>query len=272
MTTRRLAILLISVLLAAIPAISDVPARYQEGLTHGFLVLSTLDGTPLAQGDLLEVAHGHQVTSRLIFHFKDGSLQEESTVFSQRHRFSLISYRLVQKGPTFPHPTDMSIVTSTGEVTVRYTDDKGEEKVESEHLKLPPDLANGLVVTLLKNLRPGESLPPLPMVVATPKPRIVKLTVNSQDAERFSLAGSSRESIHYTFKIEIGGIAGLLAPWLGKQPPDANVWIIGGEAPSFVKSETLSYMGGPIWRMELVSPVWPHSADKETNSASAAKP
>jgi len=29
--------------------------------------------------------------------------------------------------------------------------------------------------------------------------------------------------------------------------------------PAFVKSEQPFYMGGPLWRIELVSPVWPHA-------------
>jgi hypothetical protein len=32
-----------------------------------------------------------------------------------------------------------------------------------------------------------------------------------------------------------------------------------GEAPAFVKSEQPFYLGGPVWRIELVSPVWPRT-------------
>jgi hypothetical protein len=250
----------------------NVAVRYKEGLTHGFLVLSTLDGNAIAVGDLTEVVKGRQVTTRLIFHFKDGSLQDETTVFSQGRNFSLISYHLIQKGPIFPHPSDFSVATSTGQVTVRSTDDKGKEKVENERMKLPSDLANGMVLTLLKNLDPDGPLPQLSVVVATPKPRIVKLSVRAQGKEPFSLAGSSREAIHYVLKIEIGGVTGLLAQLLGKEPPDAHVWIIGGEAPTFVKSEALSYLGGPVWRTELTSPVWPKAAEAEKKGTSESKP
>jgi hypothetical protein len=240
---------------------SNVAVRYKEGITHGFLLLSTLDGTLLAVGDLIQTAHGNEVTSRLTYHFKDGSLQDETTVFSQRDNFSLNSYHLVQKGATFPSATDLSITRTTGEVTVRYTDDKGQEKVDTEHMKLPSDLSNGLVLTILKNLRPGDALPDLSFLVATPKPRIVKLSIRSGGDDAFSLAGSSRKAVHYILKVEIGGVTGLLAELLKKQPPDSHVWIVGGEAPTFVKSETLSYFGGPMWRTELTSPVWPKSSE-----------
>ncbi len=101
------------------------------------------------------------------------------------------------------------------------------------------------------------------VVVATPKPRVVKLSFSSQGAEPFSLSGISREATHYVIKVEIGGVAGLVAPLVGKQPPDSHIWIIGGDAPAFVKSETLSYQGGPLWRTELLSPAWPKSGAKE---------
>jgi hypothetical protein len=84
----------------------------------------------------------------------------------------------------------------------------------------------------------------------------VKLAITSQGEEPFSIGGSSRKATHYVVKVEIGGAAGLVAPLLGKQPPDTHVWILGGEAPAFVKSEGPLFFGGPVWRIELTSPVW----------------
>jgi hypothetical protein len=31
----------------------------------------------------------------------------------------------------------------------------------------------------------------------------------------------------------------------------------GGDAPAFIKEEGQFYEGGPIWRIELVSPIFP---------------
>jgi len=272
---RSFAILLISififVLAGATVSASPVAVRYKEGLLHGFLVLSKLDGSPIAEGDLTQVPHGNQITSRLIYHFKDGSRQEETAIFSQRGNFRLVSYHLVQKGPAFHNATEITIKTSTGEVSVQYTNDNGKEKTENERMKLPPDLSNGLVLTLLKNL--GSEAPPLEvsMVVATPKPRLVKLAISSQPKDPFTLAGAPREALHFAIKVEIGGIAGLVAPWLGKQPPDSHVWILGGESPTFVKSETLAYLGGPMWRTELVAPVWPKNENRESKGKGSEK-
>jgi hypothetical protein len=48
----------------------------------------------------------------------------------------------------------------------------------------------------------------------------------------------------------------MIAPLVGKQPADTDVWVAGGEAPAFVKSEGPLYLGGPIWSIEMTSPVW----------------
>ena len=129
-----------------------VTVRHMEGTVRGFLALRTLEGKTLAAGDLIQTVKGDRLVSRLVFHFKDGSVDDETTVFSQRGNFRLISDHHVQKGPSFPHPMDVMIDASKGQVTVRSTDG-GKEKVEMEHLDLPPDLANGLLLNLLKNIR-----------------------------------------------------------------------------------------------------------------------
>ncbi len=231
-----------------------VPVRHAEGLVHGFLVLRTLDGEALAEGDLIQTSKGDRVTNHLVFRFKDGSIHDETAVFTQRHTFQLVSDHLVQKGPSFPHPMDVSIDALTGQVNVNYTDG---DKVQhlSKHLDLSPDVSNGIVFTLLKNVKLTSSLT-LSMVAATPKPRIVKLVVTSKGEDDFWIGSTKRTATHYVVKVEIGGAAGLLAPLLGKQPPDTSVWILGGEAPAFVKSEGPLFEGGPVWRIELASPKW----------------
>ena len=233
-----------------------VTVRYAEGLVHGFLTLRTLDGGLVANGDLLQSAKGSRVTSRLVFRFKDGSLLGETAVFSQHGHFRLITDHLVQKGPAFPKPLEMSIDRASGRVIVRYADDDGTPKVEDEKMDLPADLANGLVLTLLKNVRPEAPPRSLSMVAATPKPRLVKLAITAGGQERFSTGNAARSATHYIVKVEIGGLAGLMAPLLGKQPVDSHVWILGGEAPAFVKFEGPLSVGAPPWRIELASPVW----------------
>jgi hypothetical protein len=164
---------------------------------------------------------------------------------------------LIQKGRTVPQPLEMSIDGPRGEVIVRYTDTQGKPKVETERFDIPPDLANGLIPTLLKNVQAGAPPKTVSLIAATPKPRLVKLAITVAGDESFSTGGTSRKATHFVLKVDVGGIAGLVAPLLGKQPPDSHVWILGGEAPAFVKAEQPLYLGGPLWRTELVSPVWP---------------
>jgi hypothetical protein len=232
--------------------------RHPEGLLHAFLILKTLEGASLADGELIQTPRGDQVTARLVFHFKDGSIHDETSVFSQRQRFRLITHHLVQKGPIFPQPLDMSIDASADRVTVRYAED-GQQKVETEQIGVIPSLANGFIVTLLKNAQPGAPPATISYVAATPKPRLVKLAITAVGEEPFSTGGLTRKVTHYVLKVEIGGISGLLAPLLGKQPPDSHVWILQDEAPAFVKSEQPMYVGGPVWRIETVSPASPRT-------------
>ena len=240
----------------------QVAVRQTEGLIHGFLTLRTLDGSPLADGDFIQTVRGNRVTSRVVFRFKDGSSYDETTVFSQRQRLRLLSDHVTENGPAFPQPLDLSIDTSTGQVTVRYTDPHGKENIDSEHLDLPSDLANGLVLTVLKHVPPGAPPKTLSFVAATPKPRLVKLVIATAGEDVFSTGGAARRAIHYVLKVDLGGIAGVVAPLVGKQPADSHVWVLGGEAPTVVKSEQPLYSGGPLWRIELASPTWPHAEAK----------
>ena len=248
-----------------------VTVRHAEGIVHGFLVLRTLDGTAIADGDLIQTTSGDRVTAQLVFHFKDGSLHDETAVFTQQRQFRLVSDHLVQKGPTFPQPLDLSIDAATGAVSVRYTDNHGRPKTESERMDLPANLSNGMILTLLKNVRPNTPPASLSMVAATPAPRLVKLKISAAGAEPFSTGRMNRMAAHYILKVDLGGLTGMLAPLFGKQPPDSHVWILRGPAPAFVKSEQPLYVGGPVWRIELVSPVWPR-VQSSSLSGGAASP
>jgi hypothetical protein len=237
----------------------SVAVRHAEGLVRGFLVLRSLDnGAIIANGDLIQFSRGDCVTSRLVFHFKDGSLQDETAVFSEHRRFRLLSNHLVQRGPSFPHPIEVSIDATSGRVTVRHRDN-GKEKIIEERMELPSDLANGMMVTLLKNIPPDVPSTTVSMLFATPKPRLVKLEITPMGREPFSVGRASYKATRFNVKVKIGGLAGLIAPLLGKQPKDTSVWIVGGDAPGFVRSEGQFYEGGPVWRIELASPDYPRA-------------
>lgn len=245
---------------AAALSAQSLPVRHPEGTVHGFLVVHTLDGKQIATGELSQTVRGDRIRSRIVYHFRDGSLDDDIAVFSQRRVFKLISDHHVQRGPSFQHPTDVSIDVASGQITVHSWDD-GKEKVTTDHVDMPPDLTNGLVLTIMKNIEPTTPETKVSLLAATPKPRLVKLAISPLGEESFSTAGAAHRAMHFVVKVELGGIAGAVAPLIGKKPADTQVWVVEGVAPAFAKSEGPFYQGGPIWRTELTSPVWPESPD-----------
>lgn len=232
-----------------------VAARFMEGSVHGFLVMRSTDGKTLAAGDLVQVTRGGRVSSHLVFRFKDGSVDDETAVFTQHGTFHLVSDHHIQKGPAFPTPMDVSIVTAANEIVTRVRQD-GQEKVERQHLDLPEDLANGIILNVLKNIQPDAKETKVAYLAATPQLRLMQLSIAPQGCERFSVAGVGHQATRFSITIELGGLAGIVAPIIGKQPAKTTVWVAEGEAPAFVKSEGALYLGGPIWSIQMISPVW----------------
>jgi hypothetical protein len=237
-----------------------IPVRSVAGTIHGFLELRSEDGQVVASGDSFQVVRGNRVTSRTLFHFKDGSIDDETTVFSQSHSFQLISDHHIQKGPYFPHPTDVLIDVHAGQVTVHSTGKDGKDEVKTDHLDLPPDLANGMVPVVLENMPPHSPVTTVSMVVVTPKPRLVKLVISNTGDDKCFVAGSPRKAIHYDIKINLGGVAGVVAPLIGKAPPDIQIWTIGGEATTFARELGPLYPEGPMMTIQLASPTWPDTS------------
>lgn len=250
-------VLVIFSLLAGSSVADPVRVRHAEGLIRGFLLLRDQNNKILASGDISQLTTGTRVASNLTFHFRDGSIREETTVFSQRRDFGLLSYHLVEKGKAFRHSIDLRLNATTGNVTVRSVDERGKEESISDHVDLPDDVANGLITTLMNDLDPEAPKTTVSLLVATPKPRLIKVDIISEGEESFSVGGSPRKALRYVVKVRLGGVSGVIAPIIGKQPPDTHVWMCAGSAPAFLKSEGPLYEGGPIWRIELTSPVWP---------------
>ena len=95
--------------LAETLAAAPIAVRHPEGIVLGFLVLKDAGGMVQADGDLIQNARGDTVVSRLVFHFRDGSLHDETVVYRQRGTFRMLRDHQVQKGPSFPHPIDVAV-------------------------------------------------------------------------------------------------------------------------------------------------------------------
>src|SRR5258708_37913523 len=112
-----------------------------------------------------------------------------------------------------------SLEATTGRVTVRYSEVDGKEKERTEKLALPTDVANGLLFTLLKDVEPSVPQTTVSYVAATPKPRLVCLNIIPQNQVPFSIGNYTHKAIRYLVTVKIGGLAGLIAPLVGKKPP-----------------------------------------------------
>ena len=225
---------------------APVTVRFPEGVTRAFPTLSTLDGQKIAYGDLVQVVRGDRVVSRMTFRFKDGSLYDEMAVFSQRDVFTLLSYRIVQRGPSFPETLEASIDRETESYTVRYRpDDDSPEEVLSGRFTLPDDAYNGMLCLVLKNLAP-RATETVSVVAFTPKPRAVKLALVPVGEDPVLVSDSTMPAIRYHLRPQLGLLASLLVVDL----PEMRVWVLPGEAPAFLRAEGPLYFMGPIWRID----------------------
>jgi len=244
-------------------AAAPVPVRFAEGSLHGFLVLSTPKEVLIASGDLLQVGRDGEVRSRLVFHFKDGSVSDETVVFTQRNVFTVQSYHLVQRGPVFPEDTEISLERTSGKYHVKTRAHKdGREKVLDGTLDLPLDTYNGMVLTVVKNLSGGAG-ETVHMVAFTPAPKLIKLKLVPAGEHKILVGGSEKTATHYLLKPILGIWLKFFASLLGRMPPDNHAWIVTADVPAFVKFEGPLFMKGPAWRIELTSPRWPERIEVE---------
>jgi hypothetical protein len=231
-------------------------ATFQQGALHAFLVVRDDNGKVIGTGDEVNVRAGNVWRGRLTLHFHDGSIDDETAVYTQHTTLRLVSDHHVQKGPSFPKPMDMTI--DMGKQMVTWHEEKdGRDEVKTDHMKLPASLCNGLLPQIVQNMPRGVQELKMGYIAATPKPRVVTLNVHRDGLDKFNLAGAGRQAAKYRVHVELGGIAGVVAPIIGKEPPDMYIWAVEGDVPTFLRLNGFLFEGGPIWNLELSSPTWP---------------
>jgi len=231
-----------------------MPVRFVEGVVHGFLVLRTLDGDPIASGDLRQVNAGGNVKSHMVFGFKDGSVLDETVTFTQGQVFTMQRYHLIQRGPVFSKDSYISLDRASGKYSVKTKDhDDAKEDMEDGTLELPSDVYNGMIFIILKNLDKGAA-ETIHVVTFTPKPQIIELELLPTGRERISAGNASKTANSYILRPKLGTARKLLATLAGRVPPDNHAWILADEVPTFVSFQGTLFMGGPVWRIELTSP------------------
>ena len=211
----------------------------------------------VSEGDLLE--------SQLVFRFKDGSLHDEKVAFSQQRVFTLITYHLVQRGPSFPEQLDVSLDRRSAQYTVRsQRGTQGKEDVQSGQFDLPKDVYNGMLIMVSKNLPKGTD-ETVSVLAFTPAPQVVPVQLHAIEEQSIQIGDHSSKATHFTFTPQLGMMKEWLGKVTGKLPAEFHYdcWNMVDGIPSFVQYEGPLQLLGPIWRIELVSPRLYARADEE---------
>jgi hypothetical protein len=218
---------------------------------HEFMVARSEIGSFIARVEFTEDVQGDEVTMRLTYRFVDGSIDDETTTYSQQGTFRLVRNHHIQQGPFFAKPIDLAVEAATGIATSRTADKNGKIQVESEHIDLPDDLANGFVGTLLLNLAPNTA--PFRVGILAPVfgGRLIRILISPEGEQPFQKTGQTLKATVFRIHPELGGILGVIAKLLSLQPKDVMVWVLEGEKPAVMRVVGQLGGSGPVLSSEL---------------------
>jgi hypothetical protein len=228
-----------------------ISVKHIQSPMHRFMVARSEAGKVIASGEFSQVVQGDEVTMRLTYHFVDGSIDDETTTYRQQGTFRLVRNHHIQKGPFFVKPVDFTVEASTGIATSRTTDRNGRIHVESEHMDLPDDLANGFVGTLLLNVPQNTTPFRVGMLAPVGGGRLIHILISPEGEQQFHTEGQTLKAAVFRIHPELGGIVGVIAPLIGLQPKDVMVWVLEGEESAVVR--IVGQLGGygPVVNSEL---------------------
>jgi hypothetical protein len=219
---------------AAAPA-EPISVRHIQRPMHRFMVARSGVGKIIANGEFSQVVQGDEVTMRLTYHFVDGSIDDETTTYMQQGTFRLVRNHHMQKGPFFVKPVDFTVEAATGIATSRTEDKDGKIHVESHHIDLPDDLANGFVGTLLLNVPPNTAPFRVGILAPVGSGRLIRILISPEGEQPFHTTGKTLNATVFRIHPELGGIVGVIAQLIGLQPKDVMVWVLEGEEPAVVR-------------------------------------
>jgi hypothetical protein len=243
--------LMAATLATALPA-ESIAVRHIQRPMHRFMVARSEDGKTIASGEFSQVVQGDEVTMRMIYHFVDGSIDDEATTYTQRGTFRLVRNHHIQQGPFFTKPIDFTVEATTGIATSRTINKNGKIHVESKHMDLPDDLANGFVGTLLLNV-PRDTRPfRVGMLAPVGGGRLVPLLISPENEQTVQLAGQTFKATIFRIHPELGGFVRVITRLLGLQPKDVMVWVLEGDEPAV--AVVVGQLGGygPVISSDLV--------------------
>ncbi len=229
-----------------------ISVRHIQRPMHRFMTARSEAGKTIATGEFTQDVRGDEVTMRLTYRFVDGSIDDEMTTYRQQGTLRLVRYHHLQKGPFFTKPIEFTVEAATGIVTSRTTDKNGKTLVQSRHMDLPNDLANGFVGTLLLNVPHNTKPFRVGMLVPVGGGRLIPLLISPEGDQTVQLQGHSFDATVFRIHPELGGFVRLLARLLGLQPKDVMVWVLEGEEPAV--AVVVGQLGGygPVVSSDLV--------------------
>jgi len=221
--------------LCTVSPAEPITVKHTQGAMRGFLVVRSETGKVIGSAELSQVAHGDEVTVRLNYTFLDGSVDDETTTYTQRGTFRLVLDHHIQKGPFFEKPIDITVDAKTEIVTTRGVGKDGKPTVESAHMDMPDDVANGFIGTLLLNVPHNIAPFTVSMLAASGKGRLIKVNISPEGEQPFHVTGRTLKATVFRMHPVLGGVVGVVAPIVGKAPKDTMVWVLEGEAPAIVR-------------------------------------
>jgi hypothetical protein len=232
-------------------AAEPIAVRHIQLPRHEFMVARSETGKIMARVEFTETVQGDDVTMRLTYHFLDGSLDDETTTYRQQGTFRLVRNHHIQNGPFFAKPVDFAVEAATGIATSRTADKSGKVHVETEHIDLPDDLANGFVGTVLLNVSPKTA--PFRMGILAPVfgGRLIRILISPEGEQPFQKAGQTVKATVFRIHPELGGFLGMIARLLNLQPKDVMVWVLEGETPAVMRIVGQLGGSGPVLSSEL---------------------
>ena len=237
-----------------------LPSAHAEQITvkhvqlpmHRFMVARSEAGQIIANVEFSQAVQSDQVTMHVIYRFVDGSIDDEETTYTQQGMFRLVRNHHIQKGPFFTKPVDFTVEAATGIVTGRTIEKNGKMHVESKHINLPADLANGFVGTLLLNVPHNTAPFRVGMLAPVSGGRLIRLLISPEEEQTVQLSGRSLKATVFRVHPELGGIVSVIARLLGIQPKDVMVWVLEGEAPAVAVVVGQLGGSGPVVSADLV--------------------
>ena len=146
-----------------------------------------------------------------------------------------------------------------GTITSRTPQSDGSIKTETTHLDLPPDLSNGMIASSLLNVHPDAPAFKLGLVAPYGKGRLIQLGISPAEQQSFScVTGFHCQANVFRIKPELGGVAGMVAPMIGKQPSDLFVWVPRRRCPRRRPRGRPALRRRPVVSIELGGAIFSH--------------